>query len=109
MARCSTGSFEQAAMLALIRLHGRAYGVPIHRELSERLGREVSVGAVYTTLERLEQKGFVVSERGAATAERGGRAKRFFELTAQGRQALEEAHRANQRIWSGLRPGEVVR
>jgi PadR family transcriptional regulator, regulatory protein PadR len=69
------GNFELMVMLALIRLGGNANGVPICRELEERGGREVAVGSVYAALERLEDKGFVASELGDATPERGGRAE----------------------------------
>ena len=75
MGRHTLGEFEQAVLLAIVRMKTEAYGVPIRRELSERLDRLVSVGALYTTLERIEGKGFVSSWTGGATPERGGRAK----------------------------------
>ncbi len=78
----SLGEFEQVALLALIRLRNNAYGASIRREIAERAGRDVSLGAIYTTLERLERKGFVSSARGAPTPERGGRAKRFYKIEA---------------------------
>jgi PadR family transcriptional regulator, regulatory protein PadR len=106
MVRSSLGEFEQAVLVTLVRLHGNAYGVPIHRKLSER-GKEVAIGAVYTTLDRLEEKGFVRSRRGDPTPERGGRAKRYFEITAAGQRALEETHAARKRMWDGFRPSKV--
>ena len=87
------GEFEQILLLALLRLRDNAYGMTIRREILKRTGREVSVGAVYTTLERLEEKGYVSSRQGEPTAERGGRAKRFFAITATGEQALNESRR----------------
>src|SRR5438034_6052298 len=78
------GNFELMVMLALIRLGDNAYGVPISEELEKRTGRDVAIGSVYAALERLEDKGFVASELGEATPERGGRAKRYFHVTGRG-------------------------
>ena len=88
MPRYMLGEFEKVILMALIRLRGNAYGVSIRQELSSQLGREVAVGAVYTTLDRLEQKGYVSSWMGEPTPERGGRSKRFFQLEATGAEAL---------------------
>ena len=85
------GPFEELILLALVRLRTNAYGVTIRREIVERTGKEVSFGAVYTTLDRLEAKGYVSSKWGEPTAERGGRAKRFFKIEAPGRGALNSA------------------
>ena len=76
--------FELIVMLVLLRLGDEAYGVPIAREIDEHTGREVKLGSVYATLERLEEKGFVASELGEPTQERGGRAKRYFHVTKHG-------------------------
>ena len=84
------GRFEEIVLLALVRLRENAYGVPIRREIAERIGRDVSFGAVYTTLERLERKGYVSSRMGNPTPERGGRAKRYFRIEAPGIRALNE-------------------
>ena len=101
MGRNALGEFEQAVLLAINRLGPNgAYGVPIRRDLSERLGRDVSVGAIYTTLERLEGKGFVFSWTGGATAERGGRAKRFYRIEAPGLRALEAARVVTSNLWA---------
>jgi len=105
MGRRTLGEFEQAVLLAIIRLGFNAYGVPIRHDLSQRLGRPVSVGAIYTALERLEAKGFVSSWTGGATTERGGRAKRFYRMEAPGLRALENARTATQRLWAGLPEG----
>jgi PadR family transcriptional regulator, regulatory protein PadR len=105
MARRVIGELEQAVLLGILRLGSEAYGVPIRRDLSKRLGREVSFGAVYTVLERLEAKGFVTSMLGGATAERGGRAKRFYRVEAPGRLALDEARAATANLWNGVPAG----
>ena len=84
------GPFEQCVLLALVRLRENAYGVPIRREIAERTGRNVSFGAVYTTLERLERKGYASSRVGDPTRERGGRAKKYFRIEAPGIRALNE-------------------
>ena len=82
--RDQLGNFELMVMLVLIRLGDNAYGVPISEELEKRTGRDVAIGSVYAALERLEDKGFVTSELGEPTAERGGRAKKYFHVTARG-------------------------
>src|SRR5258708_6850924 len=105
MGRNALGEFEQAVLLAILRLGLNAYGVPIRHDLSERLGRSVSVGAIYTTLERLEGKGFVASWTGGATAERGGRAKRFYRVEAPGLRALDAARTTTRNLWAGLPEG----
>lgn len=100
----SLGEFEQVALLALIRLRADAYGARIRREIAERAGRDVSLGAIYTTLERLERKGFVSSARGAPTPERGGRAKRYYKIEAPGAHALQRSRESMDRMWEGLVP-----
>ena len=96
------GSFELMVMLALIRLGENAYGVPISREIVERTGREVALGSVYDSLERLEEKGLVSSNLGEPTAERGGRAKRYFRVTAKGLTEVRESQTALKKLWRGL-------
>jgi PadR family transcriptional regulator PadR len=96
------GEFEQHVLTALLRLRDTAYGVPIHREIVERTGRDVAIGAVYATLDRLERKGFVSSRAGEPTPERGGRAKRYFRIEAPGVSALDESWRASDRMREGL-------
>jgi DNA-binding PadR family transcriptional regulator len=85
------GRFEELVLLALVRLRENAYGVTIRREIAERTGRDVSFGAVYTTLERLERKGYAASRLGEPTPERGGRAKKYFRIEAPGISALEHS------------------
>jgi DNA-binding PadR family transcriptional regulator len=89
-------------MLVLIRLGENAYGVPICEELERRAGREVAIGSVYAALERLEDKGFVASLLGEPTAERGGRAKKYFHVTARGLKEVRDTQRSLMKLWSGL-------
>jgi DNA-binding PadR family transcriptional regulator len=96
------GEFEQVILLAILRLTDDAYGVTIRREISAHTQRDSAPGAIYTTLDRLETKGFVRSSLGEATPERGGRAKRYFKVTAQGRRALKRARDEFARLASGL-------
>jgi PadR family transcriptional regulator, regulatory protein PadR len=96
------GEFEHVILLALLRLNDRAYGVTVRREIELRTHREVSIGAVYATLDRLERKGYVASQRGDPTPERGGRSKRFFRATADGVEAVSRTHRALERMTEGL-------
>ena len=98
----SLGDFEQLVLLALVRLGDRAYGVSIHDEIVARAGREVTVAAVYKTLERLEDKGFATSSLGESTAERGGRRKKFFRIQPAGRRALRHAIASLRRMSDGL-------
>lgn len=97
------GNFELMVMLALLRLREEAaYGVPILREIEDKSGHEVALGSVYATLERLEKKGLVSSELGEPTAERGGRAKRYFRVTTQGLRKVREMQRMLKRLWKEL-------
>jgi PadR family transcriptional regulator PadR len=100
--RDQLGSFELMVILALIRLGENAYGVPTCEELEKRTGRDVAVGSVYAALERLEDKGFVTSELGEATPERGGRAKKYFHVTARGLKEVKETQRSLVKLWQGL-------
>jgi DNA-binding PadR family transcriptional regulator len=97
------GGFENLLLLAILRLGDRAYGVTIRLELLDAAGRDVAVGAIYTGLDRLQQKGFVESWNGEPTSERGGRAKKFYRVTPAGKQALKETHRALQKLAAGLK------
>jgi PadR family transcriptional regulator PadR len=101
------GEFEQLALLAILRLGSNAYGMMIRRELEKRAGRKAAIGALYLTLERLEQKGFIRSELGEATPERGGRAKRYFTLNPSGREALERSLDSIRRMADGCFPVPV--
>ena len=99
------GEFEQLVLLAVVRLEDAAYGVSIANEIVERTAREVSLGAVYKTLERLEDKGFLTARVGAPTAERGGRRKKLYRVLPAGRRALEHSMMALRRMTMGLEPG----
>lgn len=96
------GDFEQQVLLAVWRLGEKAYGTPVRAELEGRTGREVSHGAVYTTLVRLEKKGLLRSSMSDPTPVRGGKAKRYFRITAEGRQGVAAARAAMDRLWDGL-------
>jgi PadR family transcriptional regulator PadR len=96
------GEFELIVLLALIRLGDEAYGVPICHEIEKRSGREVALGSVYASLERLEEKGLVTSRLGDSTAVRGGRAKRYFRVTAQGLSNVRQTQHALMNLWRGL-------
>ncbi len=96
------GEFEQVVLLAVLRLADGAYGVAIRREIAACTDRDPAPGALYTTLDRLEDKGMVTSKYGDPTPERGGRAKRYFTVTARGVRAVARAQRAYQRLLHGL-------
>ena len=96
------GEFEHIILLAVLRLEHRAYGVTVRQEIQSRIKREVSIGGVYTTLDRLETKGYVKSLQGDPAPERGGRSKRFFHVTPKGLAAVNRTHGALQRMAAGL-------
>ena len=98
------GDFEQLVMLAVLRLDEDAYGTSIRDELKARAKREVSPGAIFTALERLESRGLVSSRYGEPTAARGGRSKRYYTVTLDGRRALAQALRTVRRMVQGLEP-----
>lgn len=109
MAPATLGSLELAVLLSVARLRDKAYGLAIRRDLSARTDRDYSVGAVYTTLQRLQEKGLVGSHHSEPLPIRGGRSRRHFTLTGAGARALRNAERHATSIWSGvgktLRPG----
>lgn len=96
------GEFELMVLLAVIRLDDDAYGVPISNELQLVTGRNVTLGSVYAALERLSRKGFVDSRLADPTSQRGGRAKRYFRATSEGRSAIENSRAALTRLWRGI-------
>lgn len=98
----SLGEFEQMVLLALVRLGDDGYGLRVRQEIEDRTGRGASIGAVYATLDRLEVKGYVSSRVADPTAERGGRAKRFFKLEAEGLAALRQTQEALRRMSEGI-------
>jgi PadR family transcriptional regulator PadR len=96
------GEFEQMVMLAVLRLDASAYGMEVRREIAARTGRDAAIGAVYATLERLEDKGMVRSREVAAEGDRG-RQRRAYQVTADGIRALDQALAAISRMREGLR------
>jgi len=102
MAREFLGGFEFLVLLALIRLGDEAYGVPIAEAIEESSGREVSIGSVYITLDRLERKGLVSARIGEPTAQRGGRAKTYFQVTAKGLREVRRSRRTLIKLWQGV-------
>ncbi len=100
--RPNLGELELLVLLAVLRLEDQAYGVPIAQELLTLAGRDVALGSIYAALDRLEQKGLVLSTLGDPTPERGGRAKRFFHLTPVGLQAVRDTRAALTTLWSGI-------
>jgi PadR family transcriptional regulator len=96
------GEFEQMVLLAILQLTDAAFGTAISQQLEERAGRRVSRGALYSSLDRLEQKGYLRWEIAPATSERGGQPKRCFEVTHQGLEALRASHAAWVSLTDGL-------
>lgn len=103
MAKEYLGHLELMVLLALLRVRN-AYGVPISREIAEHTGREVAIGSVYAALERLQRKGLVSSALGEPSPERGGRAKRYFQITGKGVREVREAQRMLTNMWRNLGP-----
>jgi len=97
------GSFEQAVLVAIMRLQDDAYGRAIFKGVEERLQRDVAPGAVHATLDRLEQKGLLSSKLGPGTPVRAGRARRYYRVKPAGVRALNEARAAVDNIWRGLK------
>ncbi len=102
MKKYQLGEFEEVVMLTVGILYKEAYGVSIKKEIEERLSRQVSVGALQTALKRLEQKGYLKSHEGEATQERAGRPKRFFEITAYGKKAMEYTRSKRNELWEAI-------
>jgi DNA-binding PadR family transcriptional regulator len=101
------GSFEQAVLLSLLQpstdIGKQGYGRAVLKEVQARLGRAVSAGAVYATLDRLESKGLISSKTEAGTAVRDNRPRRYYKVERSGVRALHEARLASDRLWSGVR------
>jgi DNA-binding PadR family transcriptional regulator len=96
------GEFEQVVLLAVLQLGNEAYGMEVRQEIAARTGRDVSVGALYRTLARLESKSYVSHSMGEPAPERGGRAKKFFRVEAAGVEALERTHQTLRSMRRGL-------
>ena len=102
MKKYQLGEFEEIVMLTVGILHLEAYGVSIKKEIESRLSRNVSVGALQTALRRLEDKGYLKSRDGEATEERAGRPKKYFQITALGKRAMEHTKSTRDELWSAI-------
>ena len=103
MRKTYLGELEEVVLLTVATLHNeKAYGVLITQKIGQLTGREITISAVHATLHRLEEKGFLKSETGGATQERGGRRKRFFELTAAGGKAIREIQELRNQFWENI-------
>jgi DNA-binding PadR family transcriptional regulator len=96
------GEFEHMVLLAVLRLDDNAYAVTVREEILSQTGRDLSRGSIYITLDRLESKGFLKSQLGDPTPERGGRAKRYYALRPAAIKALKESRKALENLWRGL-------
>jgi DNA-binding PadR family transcriptional regulator len=99
----SLGEFEQLVLLAILRLNPDAYGATIARVIEDGTGRRVSIGAIYTTLDRLHAKGYVASRTGPPTGERGGRRRKVYTLRPAGQKALAQAYESWASMTRGLK------
>jgi PadR family transcriptional regulator, regulatory protein PadR len=95
-------TLEQHLLLAILGLHPNAYGISIQEHIRDRTGREPSTGSIYASLDRLEEKGFIKSRQGEATAERGGKRKLYFTVTARGQHTLRASLQAIDSLSHGL-------
>lgn len=102
MGKYTLGEFEEVVMLTVAILFENAYGITIKEDIENRLGRKVSVGAMRTALNRLEKKKFLTSHFGEATAVRGGKRKRFFRVTPEGKKALEQVMETRKQLWEAI-------
>jgi PadR family transcriptional regulator, regulatory protein PadR len=102
MKKYQLGEFEEVVMLTVGVLYKEAYGVSIKKEIETRLSRSVSVGALQTALKRLEDKGYLKSFDGEATEERAGRPKKYFQITAMGKKAMEYSKTTRDELWSAI-------
>ncbi|GJM32017.1 MAG: hypothetical protein DHS20C18_10180 [Saprospiraceae bacterium] len=102
MSKHHLGEFEEIVLLTVAILFEEAYGVSILEEMEKRLDRKVSIGSLQTVLRRLEKKGYLASEFGEATQVRGGKRKRFFQVTNYGKKVLQETKNQRQRLWNAI-------
>lgn len=102
MERTNLGEFEETVLLTVAMLFGDAYGFTIKNEIESLSRRKVSIGAMRTTLSRLEKKGFLTSEFGEATRRRGGKRKRYFVVTPHGKRALDQVMENRQQLWQAI-------
>lgn len=102
MKKFQLGEFEEIVILTIAILYKEAYGVAIKKEIEERLARNVSMGAMHTALVRLENKGYIVSYNGEATEERMGRPRKYYEITALGKKAMEYSKETRNGLWNAI-------
>jgi len=102
------GEFELVVLLGLARLEDEAYGMTIFEEIKRVTGRDLTIPAVYVTLNRLEKKGYVNSRTGESSALRGGRARKYYRVTPEGSRALEAAQEMLVRLWQGVGLGTAA-
>ena len=102
MSKHHLGEFEEVVLLTVAILYGEAYGIAILDEMEKRLKRRVSIGSLQTVLRRLEKKGFLTSQFGEATPERGGKRKRYFVVTKYGQKVLQETKEQRLRLWKAI-------
>ena len=102
MKKYQLGEFEEIVLLTVGVLYDEAYGVAIKEEIETRLKRKVSVGALQSALRRMEKKGYLDSREGEITKKRGGKPKRFFKITAYGKEALEHSKDVRTQLWNSI-------
>lgn len=102
MSKYQLGEFEEIVMLTVAVLHGNAYGVSVKKAIEGSMARNVSVGALQSALKRLELKGYLKSKDGDSSSERGGRPKRYYEITASGKRAIEETKEIRNELWNAI-------
>ena len=105
MKKTKLGEFEELVLLAVASLQSEAYGVEIKRELEVRLKETLSVGSIQSALKRMEEKGFLTSQFGDATAKRGGKRKRIYSTTSYARRVLEEMREIRAGLWASIPSG----
>lgn len=103
------GEFEELVLLTIANLGAEAYGLALLRDINERANRNLSIGAMHSTLTRLEEKGFITSYLGEPTKERGGRRKRYFELTASAIAALNDMKSLRDELWTNAKINLSIR
>ncbi len=103
--RKGLGEFEHLLLLAVLRLGDEAYGVTMRREIEDRTGRPVTLGAIYPTMDRLEKKALVSSRMSEPTNERGGRSRRYFRIEPAGLEALTATRHVFEAMWDGVETG----
>ncbi len=104
MHRVNLGEFEELVLLVVAILHDNAYGISVMEEIESQTGRKINISAVHSALDRLETKGFLKSHIGGATKERGGRRKRFFNITMAGKGALDFIHSQRNNLYNQIGP-----